>query len=87
MLGSSVQRQLMISSSIYTPPFRFEWKSPSAVTGQLDVAVSEFHTRSEGSKWAIYWCAGKGTMSSSSIELSQEIATINSFLGCLKYRF
>jgi UDP-glucose 4-epimerase len=87
MLGSSVQRQLMISSSIYNPPFRFEWNSPSAVMVQLDAAVSEFHARTEGGKWAVYWCAGKGTMSSSSIELSQEIATISSFLECLKVRF
>ena len=87
MLGSSVQRQLLIGGSIYKPAFRFEWNSLSAVKVQLDAAVSEFHARTEGGKWAVYWCAGKGTMSSSSIELSQEIATINSFLGYIKVRF
>jgi UDP-glucose 4-epimerase len=87
MLGSSVQRQLTKISSVYCPPSFFEWNSPSAVTVQLDAAVSEFHARTEGGKWAVYWCAGKGTMSSSSIELSQEIATINHFLGFLRTRF
>jgi len=70
LLGSHVRRALHQHSPgtllWEATPKHFSWSNPSLLSAELSRAVMTFAqaVRAQGSAWAVFWCAGNGTMRS-----------------------
>jgi UDP-glucose 4-epimerase len=62
----------------------FSWKDPDRLRAEMRAAVGTF--REEGRKhrgWAVFWCAGAGTVGASAASLASECESLEFFLARL----
>jgi UDP-glucose 4-epimerase len=78
LLGSHLRRaisQRVPNAQFWeSEPLHFSWTKPTKLTEELSRAVATFAEAvcSKRSAWVLLWCAGKGIMSSSAVDLEPE---------------
>ncbi|GBL20710.1 hypothetical protein EMGBS4_07700 [Acidimicrobiaceae bacterium] len=81
LLGNSVEKQCRYFAEIFSPSEKFAWSDSARLDNQITESCRQFSQVVVDSEWAIFWCAGKGTLSST---IEQMAAGNESFSRILK---
>lgn len=84
LLGRSVEQSLAGVTEVFVPAQKFEWNDGTLVNLQLATECREFVSSVADDKWAIYWCAGRGTLNSTPDQMRAENAVFENFLQALE---
>jgi len=83
LLGSSVVATAPTTLRIWRPSGGVEWSNPAQWPECFDRSLREMHGVDDGDDWSIWWCAGRGTVSSSLEELRNERHALETLLVSL----
>lgn len=83
LLGSSVVDSSPSTSRTWFPSARVDWSTPESWGDSFSLAVREMNARSVGDDWSIWWCAGRGTVSSRDEELLDERRALETLLAAV----
>jgi len=83
LLGSSVFDGTPQTEELWVPKRSLNWNSREGLASDLSSTFAEFVNATNGSPWRIWWCAGKGTVSSSKEILDDEFTALTLILGLL----
>ena len=72
LLGRSVESAVSNSSRVFVPNQTFAWHDSALVSKQIAEACKSFFDEVGDENWTIYWCAGRGTLSSLPIQMAEE---------------
>jgi UDP-glucose 4-epimerase len=78
LLGSHLRpalRRHFPAAELWQPaPLHFSWHDPARLAAELDNAVGAFAAaaRARANRWAVFWCAGKGVVTSAAAALEPE---------------
>ena len=86
LLGNSVEKQCRYSD-IYAPTEKFVWSDSAQLQIQFAENCRQFSQIVSDSQWAIFWCAGKGTLSSTTEHMSEETRNFQEFLKSVEQNF
>ena len=84
LLGSSVEKECLISSEVYCPPNNFNWRDTNLVSQDLNACSHNFFGNLGNENWAIYWCAGRGTLASTIDQMKNENQIFESLLRSIE---
>ena len=80
LLGSSVCGVAPQTETVWVPQRSLNWNSRESLAKDLSSTFSEFIDATIGHRWRIWWCAGKGTVSSSREILDDELTALTLML-------
>jgi len=83
LLGSSVVATAPTTIRIRQPSRRVDWSDSTKWPEYFDEALREMREVDDGKEWGIWWCAGRGTVSSSLEELHDERLALEALFGAL----
>lgn len=83
LLGSSLRSVAPNSELMWAPQRSLNWNSRESIAEDLSTACSEFVAETMGRPWRIWWCAGKGTVSSTRVILDEELHALTAMLSFL----
>ena len=86
LLGNGVEKQCRYSE-IYSPTEKFAWSDSAQLQSQIAENCRQFSQIVSDSQWAIFWCAGKGTLSSTTEQMSEETRNFQEFLNSVEQNF
>ena len=86
LLGNGVEKQCRYSD-IYAPTEKFVWSDSAQLQIQIAENCRQFSQIVSDSQWAIFWCAGKGTLSSTTEQMSEETRNFQKFLKSVERNF
>ncbi|MFZ9358837.1 MAG: hypothetical protein ACO3BW_05015, partial [Ilumatobacteraceae bacterium] len=72
LLGRSVEQRLASFTEVFVPSQKFDWSDSARVTSQLATECQSFFSTVGDDNWTIYWCAGRGTLSTSPDQMHVE---------------
>ena len=72
LLGRSVESAVSNSSRVFVPNQAFAWHNSALVSKQIAEACKSFFDEVGDENWTIYWCAGRGTLSSLPMQMADE---------------
>lgn len=84
LLGRSVEQQIAANSEIFVPSQKFEWSNNSKVIEQLIDESNSFFADVADDEWEIYWCAGRGTLNSTTDQMNDENIVFEGWLNSLE---
>jgi len=84
LLGRSVEQRLASFTEVFVPNQKFDWSDSSRVTTQLATECQSFFSTVGDDNWTIYWCAGRGTLSSAPDQMHVENEVFKSLLQALE---
>jgi len=84
LLGSSVRTEAPPTETLWTPDIKVNWSSPATVVSELAAGVDHFVEATRGRPWRLWWCAGKGTVSSPAGVLDEEFTALSALLTSLR---
>ena len=84
LLGSSVCTEAPRTETLWAPQFNVNWSSPSTVVAELSLGMDHFVEATKGGPWRLWWCAGKGTVSSGTGMLDEEFTALLALLASLR---
>ena len=84
LLGRNVESALAERGACWHPCGRFSWDNPYVIESELSAACKAFAVRVRESPWQIAWCAGTGSVGSSTAALEQETSAFAYLLSCVK---
>ena len=86
LLGNGVEKQCRFDN-IYSPTEKFAWSDSAQLQSQIAEICRQFSQIVSDSQWAIFWCAGKGTLSSTTEQMSEETRNFQEFLNSVEQNF
>ena len=86
LLGNGVEKQFRFGD-IYSPTEKLLWSDSAQLQGQISENCRQFSQVEVDSQWAIFWCAGKGTLSSTTEQMSEETRNFQEFLKLVEQNF
>ena len=86
LLGNGVEKQCRYSD-IYAPTEKFVWSDSAQLQHQISENCRQFSQVVVDGQWAIFWCAGKGTLSSTTEQMSEETRNFQEFLKSVEQNF
>ena len=86
LLGNGVEKQCRFDD-IYSPTEKFAWSDSAQLQSQIAENCRQFSQIVSDSQWAIFWCAGKGTLSSTTEQMSEETRNFQEFLNSVEQNF
>ena len=86
LLGNGVEKQCRFDD-IYSPTEKFMWSDSAQLQNQIAENCRQFSQIVSDSQWAIFWCAGKGTLSSTTEQMSEETRNFQEFLNLVEQNF
>ena len=86
LLGNGVEKQCRFDN-IYSPTEKFAWSDSAQLQSQIAENCRQFSQIVSDSQWAIFWCAGKGTLSSTTEQMSEETRNFQEFLNSVEQNF
>ena len=86
LLGNGVEKQCRFDD-IYSPTEKFAWSDSAQLQSQIAENCRQFSQIVSDSQWAIFWCAGKGTLSSTTEQMSEETRNFQEFLKSVEQNF
>ena len=86
LLGNGVEKQCRFDN-IYSPTEKFMWSDSAQLQIQIAENCRQFSQIVSDSQWAIFWCAGKGTLSSTTEQMSEETRNFQEFLNSVEQNF
>ena len=86
LLGNGVEKQCRFDN-IYSPTEKFAWSDSAQLQNQIAENCRQFSQIVSDSQWAIFWCAGKGTLSSTTEQMSEETRNFQEFLKLVEQNF
>ena len=86
LLGNGVEKQCRFDD-IYSPTEKFMWSDSAQLQNQIAENCRQFSQIVSDSQWAIFWCAGKGTLSSTTEQMSEETRNFQEFLKSVEQNF
>lgn len=84
LLGSSVCTEAPPTETLWAPEIKVNWSSPSTVAAELSFGMDHFVEATKGGPWRLWWCAGKGTVSSTVGVLDEEFTALSALLASLR---
>lgn len=84
LLGSSVCTESPQTETLWAPGFKVNWSSPSTVGAEISLGMDHFVEATSGRPWRLWWCAGKGTVSSTAEVLVEEFTALSALLAALR---
>ena len=86
LLGNGVEKQFRFGD-IYSPTEKLVWSESAQLQSQIAENCRQFSQIVSDSQWAIFWCAGKGTLSSTTEQMSEETRNFQEFLKSVEQNF
>jgi len=83
LLGSSVAHVVPPGEEIWAPPVGIQWANRSRWSRGFAELVAHFAEAVGEKPWRVWWCAGRGTVSSSRAVLDDEIVALSFLLDAL----
>ena len=82
LLGGAVAREVGKSHDVWAPSKPIIWTDIDAFRSTMGAAIDEFSggLTGCGGSWAIYWCAGVGTIGANDVEINGEFERAEYFL-------
>lgn len=87
LLGNSVENQSENIAEIFLPTEKFVWSDGARLKRQIAENCKQFSQIVSDDKWAIFWCAGKGTLSSTTEQMLEETTIFQEFLKSVENNF
>ena len=87
LLGNSVEKNCRFFAEIYTPAERFMWSDSDQLERQIAENCEQFSQTIGDEQWAIFWCAGKGTLASTTEQMFEETIIFQGFLKSVEKNF
>ncbi len=87
LLGNSVEKQCTNSAEIFSPIEKFVWADSAQLQIQIAENCRQFSQIVGNSQWAIFWCAGKGTLSTTTEQMREETRNFQEFLKSVEQNF
>jgi len=84
LLGRSVEQEVDRLATIYRPSESIDWHDRDLACAQLQTCCAEFFAQTPREEWAIFWCAGRGTLNSSLSHMQDETFVFGSFLKAVE---
>ncbi len=72
LLGNSVEKQCTNFAKIFLPSEKFAWSNSSQLEPQIAEYCKQFSQIIGDEQWVIFWCAGKGTLASTTEQMFEE---------------
>ena len=86
LLGNGVEKQIRFGD-IYSPTEKLVWSESAQLQSQIAENCRQFSQVVSDSQWTIFWCAGKGTLSSTTEQMSEETRNFQAFLKSVEQNF
>ncbi len=86
LLGNGVEKQFRYGD-IYSPTEKLVWSNSAQLQSQIAENCRQFLQEASDGQWTIFWCAGKGTLSSTTEQMSEETRNFQEFLKSLEHTF
>lgn len=87
LLGNSVEKVCRFFAEIYAPTERFMWSDSDQLERQIAENCKQFSQIIGDEQWAIFWCAGKGTLASTTEQMFEETLIFKAFLKSVEKNF
>ena len=87
LLGNSVEKQCINFAEIFAPTGEFVWSDSAQLQTQIADSCTQFSEIARDDQWAIFWCAGKGTLSSTTEQMFEETRIFEEFLKSVEKNF
>ena len=87
LLGNSVEKQCTNFAEIFSPTEKFVWSDSAQLQRQITKNCKQFSQIVSDEQWAIFWCAGKGTLSSTTEQMFEETRIFQAFLKSVEKNF
>ncbi len=87
LLGNSVEKNCRFFGEIYAPAERFMWSDSGQLERQIAENCKQFSQIIGDEQWAIFWCAGKGTLASTTEQMFEETTIFQRFLKSVEKNF
>ena len=84
LLGRSVEQVVDRIATVYKPDKSIDWHDRDRASAQLANCSAEFFADRRGENWAIFWCAGRGTLNSPSLQMQDETFVFENFLKAVQ---
>ena len=86
LLGNGVEKQFRFGD-VYLPTEKLMWSESVQLQSQIAENCRQFSQVVSDSQWTIFWCAGKGTLSSTTEQMSEETRNFQAFLKSVEQNF
>ena len=86
LLGNGVEKQFRYGDK-YSPTEKLVWSDSAQLQSQIAENCRQFLQEASDGQWTIFWCAGKGTLSSTTEQMSEETRNFQDFLKSLEHTF
>ena len=86
LLGNGVEKQFRFGD-IYSPTEKLVWSESAQLQSQIAENCRQFSQVVSDIQWTIFWCAGKGTLSSTTEQMSEETRNFQEFLKSVEQNF
>lgn len=80
LVGKSVGTELRNLLAVFDCPRKINWNSQASALMDLENVILDFFREVDGESWAIFWCAGKGSFNSTSVQMSNELELFTQLL-------
>ena len=87
LLGNSVEKNCRFFAEIYAPAEIFVWSDSDQLERQIAGNCKQFSQIIGDEPWAIFWCAGKGTLASTTEQMFEETIIFQGFLKSVEKTF
>ncbi len=87
LLGNSVEKQCTNFAQIFWPSEKFLWSDSAQLERQIAENCKQFAQVIGDEQWLIFWCAGKGTLSSTTEQMFEETRIFQEFLKSVEKNF
>ena len=87
LLGNSVENQSGNFAEVFSPSEKFVWSDSAELERQIAKSCKHFSQIVSDDKWVIFWCAGKGTLSSTTEQMFEETRIFQEFLKLVEESF
>jgi len=83
LLGRSVEQYAAIGDEIFSPNKKIMWPNIAIASQELEKECAEFFKFVAQDDWTIFWCAGRGTLSSLLLQMNEENILFENFLNSI----
>jgi len=87
LLGNSVEKHSKKFAEVFLPNEKFVWSDSARLNRQITDNCKQFSQIVSDEKWVIFWCAGKGTLSSTTEQMFEETIIFQEFLKSVESYF
>jgi UDP-glucose 4-epimerase len=87
LLGNSVEKQCTNFAEVFSPTESFLWSDSAQLEPQIFENCRQFFQIIGDEQWVIFWCAGKGTLSSTTEQMFEETRIFHEFLKSVEKSF